>query len=193
MRRIIAVTLAAITATLILIPGSASAGGGCHSEVLTDQATTQVELSKNCFEPTVARVQPGDSVTWTNSDEVNHAVSGAANGWGTFDEIPSGDSVTYQFGESGVFPYFCFIHPSMVGAVVVGDGTAASAGAANDSVKAVSAEAPGGTTRDDPAVVDEDSGGGVRTVPIAIGVGVLAAIGGFAGALLLRRRSASAE
>jgi hypothetical protein len=33
------------------------------------------------------------------------------------------DTVSYRFQNSGVFPYFCLIHPGMVGAVVVGDGT----------------------------------------------------------------------
>jgi hypothetical protein len=41
-------------------------------------------------------------------------------------------------------------------------------------------------------VVKED-GGGISTVPIVVGVGVLAAIGGFAGALLLRRRGSAVE
>jgi plastocyanin len=191
MRRIIATIIAAIIATLTLT-GSANAGGGCHSDVFGDEATTQVSLEKNCFTPTVARVQPGDMVTFVNSDPTAHTVTGAARIWGSDAELSANESVSYQFDESGVFPYFCYLHPSMVGAIVVGDGTTASAGPANDSVKAVLAEAPGGTTGEEPVVVEEDSGGGVRTVPIAIGVGVLAAIGGFAGALLLRRRNAPA-
>jgi plastocyanin len=191
MRRVFAITIA-IIASLALIPGSASAGGGCHSDTLTDGANTHVELSKRCFEPTVVRVQPGDSVTWTNRDPDVHAVSGAANSWGNFDDITTGQSVTYQFDESGVFPYFCYLHPSMVGAVVVGDGSAATATTAKDSVKAVSAEPPAGATEKPPAVVKED-GGGISTVPIVVGVGVLAAIGGFAGALLLRRRGSAVE
>jgi plastocyanin len=191
MRRILAITIAILSSSLIFSASEpASAGGGCHSDTLTDGATTQVELSKRCFEPTVVRLQPGDSVTWTNKDPDVHAVSGAANSWGNFNDITAGQSVTYQFDESGVFPYFCYLHPSMVGAVVVGDGSAVSADAAADSVKAVSAQAPGGLTSDEPTeVVEEDSGNGVRTVPIVIAIGLLAAVGGFAGALLLRRKS----
>jgi plastocyanin len=199
MRRIIATIIAAIIATLTLIPGSASAGGGCHSDAFSDEANTEIELSKNCFEPTVARVNPGDTVTFNNSDPDAHAITGAVNSWGMTngvgtagDQINHGESVSYQFESSGVFPYYCAFHPSMIGAIVVGDGTATSAGAASDSVKAVSAEAVGGASNEEPEVVEEDSGG-VRTVPVAIGVGVLAAIGGFARAVLLRRRSASAE
>jgi hypothetical protein len=39
-----------------------------------------------------------------------------------------GQRITYRFSTSGVYPYFCFFHPGMVGAVVVGD--AAGLGAA---------------------------------------------------------------
>jgi len=194
MRRIgtVLIAVAALAALTVSSGSPAEAGGGCHNDVFSDEANTQVELSKNCFEPTVVRVAQGDTVTWTNSDPDPHTVTGAADTWGSGDKINAGASASYQFDESGVFPYFCYFHPSMVGAIVVGDGSAASGGAANDSVKAVSAELPGGETgADEPGqVVEEDDGGGVRTVPIVIGVGLLAAMGGFAGALVLRRKRA---
>jgi plastocyanin len=191
MRRITAITLAAFAIALTFAASDpASAGGGCHNGVFSDEANTQVELTKNCFAPTVVRVQPGDTVTWNNGDPEIHAVTGAANIWGTDDKVHPGESVTYRFDNTGVFPYFCFFHPSMVGTVVVGDGGAASASTAKNSIKAVSAEVPGGeVATDEPAEVVEDDGSGVGTVPIALGVGIVAAIGGFAGALFLRRRA----
>jgi plastocyanin len=192
MRRLTTFTFAVLSAGLIFAASDpANAGGGCHSSTLIDAPGTAVSLEKRCFEPMVVRVDAGEQVTWTNNDPDIHAVAGVANSWGDDSELAKGESVTYQFDESGVFPYFCFLHPSMVGAVVVGDGGPVSASAARDGVKAVSAEAPGGTTNDEPAqALEEDSGGGVGTVPIAIGVGVLASLGGFACALLLRRKTA---
>jgi plastocyanin len=196
MRRIGTVLIAAAALAVFISSGPpAEAGGGCHSDVFSDEANTQVELTKNCFTPTVTRVQPGNTVTFTNTDPDIHTVTGVANTWGSDENVRAGESVSYQFDETGVFPYFCYFHPSMVGAVVVGDGSAASAGAANDGVKAVSAEVSGGqAAADGPAeVLDVDAGSGVRTVPIVIGVGLLAAIGGFAGALVLRRKTGAAE
>lgn len=197
MRRIAAIAMVTAVVGLAGIgAGPASAGGGCHNDVFSDETNTQVELSKNCFEPTVVRVAPGDTVTWTNSDPDPHTVTGAARTWGSDDKVNAGASVSYQFDETGVFPYFCYLHPSMVGAVVVGDGSAASAGPpADGGVKAVSAEAPGGEAAADEAgrVAEDDADSGVRTAPIVIGVGVLAAMTGFAGALILRRKSTSGE
>ncbi|MGH2670703.1 MAG: cupredoxin domain-containing protein, partial [bacterium] len=173
---------------------AAEAGGGCHETILKDERGVGVDLKGSCFWPTVVRIDEGQKIAWTNRDDTAHTVTGAVNSWGNYDELNQGDSVSYSFANSGVFPYFCLLHPSMVGAVVVGEGTAASAGAANDGVKAVSAEVPGGAAGDEPAqIVEEDSSGRVGTVPIAIGVGVLAAMGGFAGALVLRRKQTLGE
>jgi plastocyanin len=121
-KRALAVGVFAILALSLWAPG-ANAGGGCHSEQFTDAKGVKVDLSDACFTPTVIRVQPGQSVTWTNRDDMAHTVTGVAGGWGTYDEMSLNDTKTYRFQTSGVFPYFCVIHPGMVGAVVVGDGT----------------------------------------------------------------------
>jgi plastocyanin len=191
--RITALVITAVTAALALAFTSApaEAGGGCHSNVFTDEAKTSVELSKNCFSPTVVRVQPGDQVTWTNTDPTAHTVTGVADSWGTGQEITEGQSLSYKFDKSGVFPYFCYLHPSMAGAVVVGDARAVSAGTpAGDGVSAVSAVAPGGDRNGSAGAVNTstDSGDGVA-IWLIIGIGALAAMGGFVAATVVRGRS----
>jgi len=198
MRRIGAIFLALSIGALALIGGGpAEAGGGCHNGAFSDGTGAQVELSKNCFEPTVVRIQQGQQVTWTNSDPEAHAVTGAANSWGMTgrvgkggEEIDPGKSVSYQFGKPGVFPYFCIFHPSMTGAVVVGDGRAVSSGtSAGDGVSVVSARVPGSNANDSSAAgASTDSGDGVA-VWLVIAIGALAAMGGFVAASVLRRRS----
>jgi plastocyanin len=196
MRQLAAIAITAAMIGLAYASGApVHAGGGCHSEILSDEAKAQVELTKNCFAPIVARVLSGDTVTFTNSDPDAHTVTGVANSWGTYDELGQGDAVSYEFDAPGVFPYFCVLHPSMVGAVVVGGGVPAAASrTAGDGVKAVSALAPGEGAEDSggQAITETDDGGDM-TVPLVIGVGVLAAGAGFAGALVLRRKSASSE
>jgi plastocyanin len=113
-----------VLAAAVLVPGAppASAGGGCHAEGLSDGAATELRLTQNCFEPSVARVAPGATVTWANTDDVAHTVTGARNLFGGYDELLEGDTYSNTFEGEGVFPYFCVLHPSMVGAIVVGDG-----------------------------------------------------------------------
>jgi plastocyanin len=128
------VLAALTTAFAVVLPAApaAAGGGGCHGATLTDDATTEVVMASACFTPTVARVGTGESVTFRNADPMVHAVTGAGGSFGDYADIPPGGSVTHTFDEAGVFPYFCVLHPSMVGAVVVGDAVqAAGAGGAD--------------------------------------------------------------
>lgn len=125
------VVAAAAVAVSTLVPASpaGAGGGGCHSTALSDTATAEVSMQSACFQPTVARVGVGETVTFRNDDPMTHAVTGAAGSFGDHDPIEPGESVEHTFAEEGVFPYFCVLHPSMVGAVVVdADLEAAGAG-----------------------------------------------------------------
>ena len=79
----------------------------------------------------------------------------------------------------------------LAGAVVVGDGRAVSSGtSAGVGVSAVSARVPGSDANraSGAGSASTDSGDGVA-IPLVIGIGVLAAMGGFAAAFVLRRKS----
>jgi plastocyanin len=104
---------------------SAAGGGGCHMGT-TQGKGTDVEIADACFTPTILRIDPGQSVTWTNTDPIVHNIT--ANSWGHFDDLVRGDSFTATFDEAGVYPYACTYHPGMSGAVVVGDGLGAGSG-----------------------------------------------------------------
>jgi plastocyanin len=115
------------TPVAVALAGPAAAGGGfCRGQPVTDTSTDRVVMAENCFTPTIVRIDVGQSVTWTNKDGTAHAVVGANASWGEYDDIAQGGRTTVRFDESGVYPYFCHIHPGMIGAVVVGDGSASS-------------------------------------------------------------------
>jgi plastocyanin len=158
-----------VTTAFVLLPVvPATAGGGGHQciETFSDEATTEVGLDGTCFTPTVIRIRPGDTVTWTNNEGVPHTVSGAGDLWGGYRDMGLGDSVSYRFDESGTFPYFCVYHPGMVGAVVVGDGKAATS-SSGTVVPMGEDQMPLGSAREAPVV--EDS----RSPLLGIGLGVL--------------------
>jgi plastocyanin len=100
----------------------AQAGGGCHS-VATNGTGTTVEMKDMCFTPTVLHVKPGGSVTFVNSDQMQHTVTGTAGAFGSFTGLTPGESAIYKFSTNGVYAYSCIFHPGMTGAVVVGDGS----------------------------------------------------------------------
>lgn len=86
------------------------------------------------YEPPVITIQTNDTVTWLNNDKETHTVtSGTGSGRtgllkntfgnpdGYFDSknIPLGNQWSFVFDKAGTFPYFCTIHPWMVGYVQV--------------------------------------------------------------------------
>ncbi len=79
-------------------------------------------MSQICFTPTVLHVQPGDTVTFVNRDSFEHVLSAANGGWALSNRLGQGQSFSYRFSSPGIFPYTCYFHPGMSGAVVVGDG-----------------------------------------------------------------------
>ena len=71
------------------------------------------------FHPEVLEVRRGDTVVWINRDIVPHtATESRKSGWdtGTLLQGKSGQYVTSHGGED---PYFCKLHPVMLGKLIV--------------------------------------------------------------------------
>lgn len=169
---------------LVASPAGAGGGGGCREATSTEATSTEVTLRRSCFVATVTRVGVGDTVTFTNADPAPHTVTGAVMAWGDYDELREGEAVRHRFDVDGVYPYFCVLHPGMVGAVVVGDGTGPGPAADGTPVSdAAAGEGPG----DGAAAPADDA-----DVPVvaAAGLGMAGALVG-AGAVALWRRSRS--
>jgi plastocyanin len=191
-------TVGLVLAVVPAVP--AHAGGGCHNPELADVAGTHVDLRDDCFVQTVLRVKPGQAVTWTNHDSTEHAVSGVGGTWGNYDTFLRGKSVSFKFSRPGIYPYFCYVHPGMVGAVVVGNGGNASSTQSSDAgVAPIFSPQPGASVA--PATVAEletkavsaSSADPWRTVAlVALGLLVAAAAGIGAQRLGLRRSQARA-
>jgi plastocyanin len=191
--------LVALAGTAFLGTGSVSAGGGCHAgRPVTDERSTMVTMSGNCFVATIARVDEGATVTFINQDDAAHMVTGANFSWGMGSEqadapqsktMAKGDTLEWTFAESGVYPYFCILHPSMVGAIVVGDGAAAAtSGSPGAGTLASSAPQRASASQASGITAEPDGGGASRALTvglIAAGAAVLVAI------VALARRSAA--
>lgn len=87
-------------------------------------------LTDDAYIPNPVEVSVGDTVTWINDDFTTHTATSGDSGSGSSGifggsedspEIigPEGDTQSYTFDEAGDFPYYCTLHPSMVGTVVV--------------------------------------------------------------------------
>ena len=80
-------------------------------------------LTTDAFSPNPIQVSVGSTVTWTNNDSVIHTVNSGTSPTqsGLFSSpiMNPQDTFEYTFTEAGEVPYFCMLHPNMVGTVSV--------------------------------------------------------------------------
>jgi plastocyanin len=77
------------------------------------------------YSPPEVEVAAGNSIKWTNNDDVAHTVTqgkpsdgGNSTGFNSGPIKPGGTFVHF-FDESGTYDYYCTIHPHMIGKVTV--------------------------------------------------------------------------
>ena len=81
-----------------------------------------VAIASNSFFPSQLDLPRGSRVVWTNQDSAAHAITSGTpdHPTGVFNQrIEPGTSFSFTFTEAGNFEFFCSIHPTMRGAVVV--------------------------------------------------------------------------
>ena len=84
-------------------------------------------LGDKSYSPNPITVKVGNVMTWKNHDSTIHTVtSGTPNSPEAGEAFDSGltslimpSKISHKLSNAGEFPYFCRIHPNMVGKVVV--------------------------------------------------------------------------
>ena len=97
----------AVAAAVVLQLGGAEA----HAETIT------VSIDNFTFAPTELKVKVGDTVTWTNRDDIPHTVVSA----GKFRSktLDTDGTFSFTFAAVGDYKYFCSLHPHMTGMIKV--------------------------------------------------------------------------
>jgi manganese oxidase len=90
---------------------------------MDDSTEVAVALENFVFVEDRVEIPVGTTVTWTNGDATTHTVTSGADDTDddTFDsgDIGPGETFSHTFDDPGEFAYFCDIHPTMTGVVVV--------------------------------------------------------------------------
>src|SRR5215213_8055572 len=103
----------------------ASGGNTTNSVSIVSGAST---LTTDAYSPNPIQVSVGTTVTWTNNDSQPHTVTSGSNGQpdNKFNSSPNftpllnpGQTFSFTFTQAGDYPYFCMLHPNMVGTVNV--------------------------------------------------------------------------
>jgi plastocyanin len=173
-RLLLVVTAAALLAALVgAAPEAVAGGGGCHQERATTSSRAGVVLADSCFRATVTQVDEAEAVTFTNKDDYAHNVVGWSGRWGSVDELGPGDSFTVTFDDPGVYPYACYLHYGMTGAIVVGDELEAGGfvGASTEAAGAGTSQPPEGESASRP-----EQGAPVAPVAVLAALALAAAV-----------------
>ena len=77
----------------------------------------KVTIDNFTFSPAELKVKVGDTVTWTNHDDIPHTVVSA----GKFRSktMDTDNDFSFTFTTAGDYKYFCSLHPHMAGMIKV--------------------------------------------------------------------------
>ena len=111
-------------ATNATATGASGANTGTSVSIVSGSSS----LTDTAYQPNPIQVSVGNTVTWTNDDAQPHTVTSGSNGQpdNKFNSSPNfsplvnpGQTFSFTFTQAGNYPYFCMLHPNMVGTVSV--------------------------------------------------------------------------
>ena len=82
-------------------------------------STSIVSIDNFSFGPQALTVKAGTTVTWTNKDDIPHGIASSNNAFKKSGALDTDDSYSFTFTTPGTYQYFCYLHPHMVGSIVV--------------------------------------------------------------------------
>ena len=107
-----------ITSTVLgAVVGSALAGGVLFARA--EGTPNAVTIDNFSFTPATVTVKAGTTVTWTNKDDIAHGIGATNNAFPKSKALDTDDSYSFTFTTPGTYQYFCYLHPKMVGSIVV--------------------------------------------------------------------------
>jgi plastocyanin len=113
--------LAALALALVTLTGAGAMAPMVAALAPTMPAKTAgpaVHISNFTFGPQMLTVKVGQTVTWTNDDDIPHTVVATDKSFKS-KVLDTGQSFTFTFTRPGLVPYFCSLHPHMTGKVMV--------------------------------------------------------------------------
>ena len=84
-------------------------------------ATVTITIDNFTFSPETVTIHAGDTVIWTNQDDIPHVVA-EKDGKFRSTALDTGESYSRMFSAPGTVDYYCAIHPHMTGSVIAVDG-----------------------------------------------------------------------
>ncbi len=101
----------------------AATTGGSGTPEVEKAGPNKVDMKDIKYNPQNIGVSKGDTITWTNSDQVPHTVTKDGGPGPNFDsgDIAAGKTYEQTFDTVGKIDYHCTIHPQQTGTIEVID------------------------------------------------------------------------
>jgi plastocyanin len=90
-------------------------------------APDAITIDNFTFNPGKLTIKAGTTVTWTNKDDIPHGIASSSNTWKRSQALDTDDHFSFTFSTPGTYQYFCYLHPNMVGTIVVEAATGSAA------------------------------------------------------------------
>ena len=78
-----------------------------------------IGIDNFAFEPKSVTVNVGTTITWVNRDDVPHLIISANGRFANSSVLDTDQRYATTFNATGEYPYFCSLHPKMVGKIIV--------------------------------------------------------------------------
>ena len=110
------ITLLSVSLLISLVACGGGAPPSPSGEPTPPSTGAEVIIEGFAFQPATLTVAKGSVVTWVNKDSAPHTVVGEG-----FESprLNKGDSWSHTLDTAGAFDYYCGLHPSMKGQIVV--------------------------------------------------------------------------
>jgi plastocyanin len=108
-------------ATMIAGALGALVGAMLAAGVLLADAQNQIRavaIDNFTFNPQTVTVKAGTTITWTNKDDIPHAIAAVGKQFKS-KVMDTDNSYSFTFTTQGSYAYFCSLHPHMTGTIVV--------------------------------------------------------------------------
>jgi predicted secreted protein with PEFG-CTERM motif len=121
----LAAGLAAVLVAVLAVPAPAFA-----ATIDADITPNSINKTTDAYAPNPIQANAGDTVVWTNKDSTIHTVTSGNPtdgpdglfGHENSDLVFANGKFQYTFEAEGEYPYYCTLHPNMVGTVIVSAG-----------------------------------------------------------------------
>jgi len=96
-----------------------------ESSVVVEETTASsvnehdIEIQGFAFSQSELTIKKGETVTWTNLDEISHTVTSDEDAVFESPLLKKGQSFSHTFTEAGVYSYHCSPHPNMEAKIIV--------------------------------------------------------------------------